>query len=101
MITLKKIGNIEIRLEAEPEYDLDLSWDDDGSIARGIEHGLYFAFCAKVSVLRKGKEISADYLGQCIYASLDDFAAGANPKSPDYCRDMMREALKSARDWAA
>jgi hypothetical protein len=101
MITLKKIGNIELRLTAEPEWDLDLSWDEDGSTRDALGRGLYVSFVAKVSVLRKGIEIGADYLGGCIYESLDDFAQGANPKNADYCRDMMHEAVQHAREWAA
>jgi hypothetical protein len=101
MITLKKIGNIEIRLTAEPDWDPDLSWDEDGSTRDALESGLFIAFDAKVSVLRKGVEIGADYLGGCIYESLDDFAQGADPKNAWYCRDMMHEAIQQARKWAA
>lgn len=109
MITLKKIGNIEIRLEVEPCCALDLSWDDDGSVRAGIEDGSYVAFDAKVSVLRKGIEIGADYLGECIYESLEAFRASdfvingkqaPFPGAYSYCRDMMHEALGRARDWA-
>jgi hypothetical protein len=98
-ITLKKVGNIELRLTAEVEYDLDLSWDKDGKVREGIENGDYDVFCAKVSTLRKGVEIGADYLGECIYRSLQEFADGAGPKG-DYCRDMMHSALRAAREWA-
>lgn len=96
-ITLKRLGSISIVLSAEPEYDSDLSWDESGEVREGLISGKYEMFVAKVAVVKNGHAIGEDYLGQCIYGSLEEFAEGAKPGSEDYCRDMMHDALREAR----
>ena len=105
-LTLRKIGNVEILLEALEPFGFDWSWDEDGTARAAVEAGTLTAFDAKVSVQRKGVEIGAAYLGGCVYESLEDFRTSdfiVNGKSPafpgaqSYVRDMMHEALSAAR----
>jgi len=42
--------------------------------AKDWENGNLIAFCARARVFLRGKEIASDYLGGCIYKSLEDFA---------------------------
>jgi len=69
-----KTKNFHVVVDAVEEFDLDLSWDDDGSTREGLENGTLIAFCARARVFLRGKEIASDYLGGCIYKSLEDFA---------------------------
>jgi hypothetical protein len=97
--------------EALEETDLDLSWDEDGSVAEGIDSGKYIVFCARVRVLYRGKEIGVDYLGGCIYESFDDFMdhrecgkqnreyerQGKDGRCGSYFHDMISAAIAEAR----
>ena len=69
-----KTKNFHVVVDAVEEFDLDLSWDEDGSTREGLENGSLIAFCARARVFLRGKEIASDYLGGCIYKSLEDFA---------------------------
>jgi hypothetical protein len=69
-----KTKNFHVVIDAVEEFDLDLSFDDDGSTRKGLENGSLVAFCARARVFLRGKEIASDYLGNCIYKSLADFA---------------------------
>jgi len=69
-----KSKNFHVVIDAVEEIDLDLSWDDDGTTREGLENGSLIAFCARARVFLRGKEIASDYLGGCIYKSLEDFA---------------------------
>jgi len=95
---------------AEDEWDVDLSWDETGETAEKIASGEWTAFCVKVAVLFDGVEISADYLGQCIYADCEDFVTGHRDTDPmnrccslnprnvgHYFPDMVSTAIKEAR----
>jgi hypothetical protein len=96
-------------MTAEPEHDLDLSWDDTGEVAKGIESGKFDVFCAKCAVLLDGREIAADYLGQCIYETPETFRDhigigcrlcrkdGKNYGS--YFSDMVRQSVSLARNY--
>jgi hypothetical protein len=66
--------NFTITVDAVEDYDLDLSFDEDGSVREGLESGKYVAFAARARVFFQGNEIASDYLGGCIYESLDAFA---------------------------
>src|ERR1700732_211254 len=68
-----KTENFHLIIDAVEEQDLDLSWDDTGSTRQGLEDGSLVCFCARARVFLRGLEVSSDYLGQCIYKSLDDF----------------------------
>lgn len=102
---------------AEVGDDLDLSWDDTGEVRERIESGLYVMFCAKVAVLLDGREIAADYLGQCIYESGREFVTSHRDPDPmnrnctlmraarggqgaigHYFPDMVSIAVKEARE---
>lgn len=67
--------NYIVRATAEEEFDLDLSWDEDGSTLAGLNSGEFISFCAHVEVIHKptGAVLGEDYLGNCIYRSFDDF----------------------------
>jgi hypothetical protein len=86
-----KTQRFEVGLEFGPEYDLDLSWDDDGDIRAGLESGALLAFVARVYVKLDGATVGEDYLGGCIYASERDFMQCG------YFRDMVRCAIADAR----
>lgn len=68
-----KTQNFHVIVDAIEEFDLDLSWDEDGSTQRGLENGSLVAFCARARVFFRGLEVSSDYLGGCVYKSLEDF----------------------------
>lgn len=70
-----KTENFQVIVDAVEEFDLDLSWDEDGSQTRKIENGSLIAFCARARVFLNstGQELASDYLGNCIYESLEAF----------------------------
>jgi hypothetical protein len=67
--------NFRVVVDAIEEFDLDLSWDEDGSQRARLESGDLIAFCARARVILKstGQELGTDYLGNCIYQSLQAF----------------------------
>lgn len=105
-----KTARFSVSFEAGPEYDLDLSWDETGEIREGLESGRYVAFMAKVAVYLDGLEIAQDYLGGCIYENAEQFRdhLGIRPASRkagaiigSYFSDMVRQAIKEAREFMA
>lgn len=68
-----KTQNFHVIVDAVEETDIDLSWDEDGSTREGLEDGSLIVFCARARVFLRGLEIGSDYLGQCIYKSLEEF----------------------------
>lgn len=68
-----KTKHFHVVCDALEDFDLDLSWDEDGSTREGLESGELIAFCARVRVFCKGTEVGRDYLGGCIYPSLAAF----------------------------
>jgi hypothetical protein len=68
-----KTKNFRVVVDAIEEFDLDLSWDEDGSQARRIDSGELIAFCVRARVFFQGIEVGSDYLGNCIYESLKAF----------------------------
>ena len=105
--------NFAVQLSALPENDLDLSWDEDGSTAEGLESGELCAFCAEVLVLFHGIELGADYLGGCIYKRPEDFRDhlgvrqygrelsekhGREIAVGSYFPSMVRQAIREARE---
>lgn len=102
-------ANLKIVATMTPCDDLDLSWDDDGSVREGLESGLYQAFDTDVLIIHKatGAELGCDSLGQSIYERPLDFisehlglaaksrADGCNYGS--YFPDMVQEACAQAR----
>ena len=104
-------SNFTVRVTAEEDYDLDLSFDDDGSVREGLESGEFIAFCAKAAVYYKGTELATDYLGGCIYRSLAEFmdhkecgkqnkeyaAKGERGRCGSYFADMVHTVCEEAR----
>ena len=88
-------ARVRVAFDVAPEDDLDLSWDDDGSVAAGLNSGLYCAFVARVTVDIDGQEAGCSYLGGCIYKNPSDFIGDG------YFRDMVREAIGEARRFEA
>jgi len=105
--------NFRVTVEALPEYDLDLSWDEDGETAKGLESGELIAFCAHAYVVHRptGQILAEDFLGNCVYKSLDDFMdhrecgkqnrewekPGKTGRCGSYFSDMIAEAIGEAR----
>lgn len=95
-----KTKNFRVTMFTEPDDDLDLSWDEDGSTAAGLESGEFEAFRVKCAVYCQGHEVGTDYLGGCIYRSFAEFMdhRGCKPKGyGSYFSDMIREAIRDAR----
>lgn len=105
--------NYTVRVTAEDEFDLDLSFDEDDSVRNGLDSGDLIAFTAHVQVIHRptGTILGDDYLGSCIYKSYADFmdhrecgkqnrawaAAGETGKCGSYFSDMISEAIGEAR----
>jgi hypothetical protein len=68
-----KTQNFHVVVDAIEDYDLDLSWDEDGSTRRGLENGELVAFTARARMFFRGLEFASDYLGGCIYKSIEAF----------------------------
>jgi len=69
-----KTQNFHVIADAVEEWDTDLSFDDTGETLKGLQNGDLIAFTARVRVFFRGLEVGSDYLGGCIYKSLEDFA---------------------------
>lgn len=90
------------------EYDLDLSWDEDGRTKRELDAGRLEAFVAKVECFwSNGTQtilLADDHLGGCIYKSPEEFVGvhrGGVPGCGDYFSDMVKEVLDGARRQSA
>lgn len=92
-----KTKNFTVRVTAEEERDLDLSFDDTGRIRRGLENGTFVAFCAKAAVYFRGTEIATDYLGNCIYKSPAEFMDHHKIRQAQR-RAQQREDRKAAKE---
>lgn len=68
-----KTARFHVIADAIEDYDVDLSFDETGKTRRALEHGDLICFAARVRVFLDGMEVGADYLGGCIYKSLDAF----------------------------
>jgi hypothetical protein len=106
-----KTKNFKVVVDAEEDYDLDLSFDEDGSVRKDLERGKLISFSARVQVFFKGNEVATDYLGGCIYKSIEEFQdhrevgkqnaeyerKGESGRCGSYFRDMIRTACEEAR----
>jgi hypothetical protein len=82
-----------VRIDALPEDDLDLSFDDDGSVREALDNERLVAFCVRARVFHKTLgEVASDYLGGCIYESLEDFT-----QRHGYFADMVHNVCREAR----
>jgi len=87
-----RTARFRVIVDAIEENWPDLSWDETGEVAEGIESGRYVLFCARARVLHDELgEIAEDSLGNCIYESLQDFKEGG------YFADMVHEVCRRAR----
>lgn len=107
-------ANFKVSVDAEYDFDLDLSFDEDGSVLKNLESGKLIAFQVAVTVTHKqtGMELGTDYLGGCIYRSLDEFAdhrecgkqnreyerKGDDGRCGSYFSDMIHSAIAEARE---
>lgn len=105
--------NYTVRISAQPEFDLDLSFDDTGEVAQRLDRGELIAFCAHVQVIHRptGAVLGEDYLGNCVYESFDEFmdhrecakqnreyaARGEAGRCGSYFAQMIGEAIGEAR----
>lgn len=112
--TIRKFhtANFTVVVDAEEEFDLDLSFDDTGEVAEKLDSGEYIAFCAHAYVLGpNGETLADDYLGGCIYQDLESFmdhracgrrnkeleASGETARCGSYFTDMIHEVCSEAR----
>ncbi|HSV26200.1 MAG TPA: hypothetical protein VLJ17_24650 [Xanthobacteraceae bacterium] len=87
-----KTANFTAQLDWKFEQDPDLSWADE-DVLRAIEAGIYNNVTFRVRVLFRGREISADYLGNSVYENVMDFRR----ERRGYFRDMVRTTTAEAR----
>jgi hypothetical protein len=68
-------ANFRVSVDAEYDFDTDLSFDETGKTREQLESGELIAFQVAVTVTHKdsGMELGTDYLGGCIYKSIDAF----------------------------
>lgn len=106
-------ANFVIRAMCEPDFDLDLSWDDTDETAEKLASGEYTAFQTTVTVETKSiggrpsLTLGSDSLGGSVYANPSEFFVehvGLAAKSRAdgrhygaYFPDMVREAIAGAR----
>jgi hypothetical protein len=89
-------------LDYTQETNPDFSFDETGETAEKCNSGEWECVIFRVRVMHKetGLELSADYLGNSIYANPTDFARehiGARGKWGSYYRDMVSQAIDEAR----
>lgn len=105
--------NFKVIVEALPEYDPDLPFDETGDTARDIDRGALVLFCAHAYVIHKpsGYTLADDYLGNCIYKSYSEFmdhkecgvqnreyeARGESGRCGSYFAGMVKEVCQRAR----
>lgn len=84
----------EIYFEALEDYIQPAEFEDGyyKKLCDDIENGSLVLFCAKVTAEKAGVEITADYLGSCIYESEEQFYNEEN----GYFQDMVNTVLEEA-----
>lgn len=106
-----KTKNFTVIADAIEEDSPDFSFDDTGETFKKVESGEWLCFTARVRVLFHGREIVTDYLGNCIYESLEKFmdhkecgkqnrdyaAQGKEGRCGSYFSDMIHRAIAEAR----
>ena len=113
-----KTPRFTVGVRAFEDNDVDLSFDEDGSIAQQLNDGGLVAFQVQARVLFTGGfgspiELGEDGLGGCIYESPKAFRDHLGVRqyeralSADHCRpihvcsyfsSMVREAIRQARE---
>ena len=104
--------HFRVIVDAVEEHDLDLSWDERGTVAEDINDGHLVAFCARARVItHTGIELASDYLGNCVYSDISSFedhrecaaytreqqAKGSTAVCGSYFSDMVRSVCAEAR----
>jgi len=105
--------NFRVIVDAVQDDYPDMSWDDGGEVQDKIDSGEYVLFCARARVIEKntGAELASDYLGGCIYESLQAFmnhrecaaqtrelrAKGQDAICGSYFSDMVHNVCTEAR----
>jgi hypothetical protein len=87
-----------VKVEALPEYDPDLSFDESGETAEMIERGDWLCFAVRASLSFRDSDIAEDYLGNCIYENFRDFRDNIGSKDGSYFSDMVRQVIKEGRE---
>lgn len=113
-IRVFETANFRVEVDALEDFDTDLSFDEDGSIRAGLESGSLVAFTARAQVIHKetGAVLASDFLGGCIYQSIEEFEdhrecaacqrrlraeRGDNVIVGSYFSDMVRMVCREAR----
>ena len=84
-------SRFSVRLDVAHDDWMDLSWDEDGDVARQINAGILGHFQFRVTVSLNGVMLGTDYLGGCIYENPEDFRGNG------YFRGMVMAAIADAR----
>ncbi len=106
-----RMKDFAVVVDACPDYDAELSFDEDGSVREALESGRLMSFQVRARALYKGNELAADYLGGCIYKSLQEFmdhkecgrynkeleAKGETGRCGSYFSDMIKTVCQEAR----
>lgn len=98
-----KTANFRVVVDAIDEHEPDLSWDEDGSIRRGLNNGQFVLFAVRAQCFGPdGVKLASDYLGNCVYERADEFRdhVGIKKQGPNigsYFSDMVRAVCKEAR----
>lgn len=95
-IPCNDVGGFHITLDALVEHiPLEDTFDDSATdlqqLADDINSGKYLYFCARVSAYKDGVLLAQDYLGACLYESLEDFKKGG------YFEDMVDNCISEAK----
>jgi len=105
-------GQFTVIVDALPDPDGDLSFDETGEIMADIESGDLILFAARARVIHRDLgEIASDYLGSCIYKNFDAFmdhkecgvqnkewaARGDRARCGSYFSDMVATVCSEAR----
>ena len=107
-----------VTVDALVDHDPDLSFDETGDTQAKVESGEWTLFCARARVEMGGRVLADDYLGNCIYENLDDFASdhrdpdpmkrncsimrakwGANAAVSHYLPEMVATVCREAREF--
>lgn len=108
--------NFRVVVDAIEDNYADLSFDDTGEVMRDLEKGNLICFAARARVFHKstGAELASDYLGGCIYESVEAFmdhkecgkqnkqyaASGETARCGSYFKDMIATVCAEARKHA-
>lgn len=68
-----KLGKVHLIVDALPDDDVDLSWDETGEVRARLQSGEYVCFIARARLFYDGVKLADDYLGGCIYADPAEF----------------------------